>query len=80
MLGWIIGLLAVGTVGVASQQDNRETVAAQKFVVVDPETGQRHAVLEMGGQGPFLRLFTDGSAVVELGVNADGPTLVFVNQ
>jgi len=34
----------------------------------------------MGGQGPFLRLFTDGSAVVELGVNADGPTLVFVNQ
>ena len=50
-------------------------------VVVDPESGQRRAVLEIGELSPSLRLFNEEDrAVVELGVTPNGPTLTFVNR
>ena len=78
-LGWVVAILAVATVGVGSQV-SRESVTAQEFVVVDPESGQRHVILELGELGPSLRLFNEERrAVVELGVTPDGPTLAFIN-
>ena len=78
-LGWVVAVVAAATVSVASQV-SRESMTAQEFVVVDPESGQRRAVLELDARGPSLRLFNErGGLEVHRGVTTDGPTLTFVN-
>ena len=72
--------MAVATVGVWSQV-TRESVTAQEFLVVDPESGQRRAVLELNVLGPSLRLFSEaGAEVVHLVVTPDGTTLAFIDR
>lgn len=79
-LGWVVAILAVATVGAGSQVD-RESVTAQEFVVVHPESGQRRAVLELDDLGPSLHLFTEaGTEVVHLGVTPDGTTLASIDR
>ena len=78
-LGWVAAAVVVATAGVVGQT-TRQTVEAHAFIVTDPDSGERRAVLEMSDEGPLLRLYDeDGAVKVLLGVTADGPTLAYVN-